>query len=97
MSNLTAQPGPKNETNPCAACGIWVCDDCGARRSQANRFSEQAQRCPSCRSLNGRMEPIRHRVGRADDHESSYRSSIADGLVPRYPLAEDPAPKQVVI
>jgi hypothetical protein len=86
MTNLTAPAAPTDATNLCPACGIWVCDDCGALRSQANRFSRHAQHCPSCRSLNGRMEPTRHRAGRADDHESSYRSSIADGRALRYPL-----------
>lgn len=38
------------------------------------------------KSPNGRMEPIHHRAGHADDHETSYRSCIADGLAPRYPL-----------
>lgn len=89
MNNLIT---PTSTTHPCRACGTWVCDDCGARRSQANRFSQHVQHCPNshCRSLNGRMEPSRHRANRAADHESAYRSCIADGLVPRYPL--DAAP-----
>jgi hypothetical protein len=90
MSNLIAPAARKNKTQPCPACGTWVCEDCGHRRAGANSFSEKPQRCPSCQSLNGRMESSRHRASRADDHESSYRSSLAAGLAPRYPL--DTAP-----
>ncbi len=90
MSNLIAPVAPTNETYPCPACGTWVCDERGARRSYASRFSQHAQYCSSCQSLNGRMEPSRHRSSRADDHESSYRSCITDGRAPRYSM--DTAP-----
>jgi hypothetical protein len=87
---------PTNETHPCPACGTRVCDDCDARRSQANRFAQHPQRCPNshCQSLNGRMEPSRHRANRAGDHESSCQSCIADGLALRYPLDTPAAPVQ---
>jgi hypothetical protein len=32
------------------------------------------------------MEETRHRGSRADDHDASFRASIADGLALRYPL-----------
>ena len=77
---------PQSATHPCPACGTWLCDDCGAQRSYASRFSAQAQHCASCRSLSGHMTPARHRARRADDHAASYQSCISTGLALRYPL-----------
>jgi hypothetical protein len=39
----------------CPACGTWKCNDCGATRPCASRFSQQPQRCAKCRGLNGQM------------------------------------------
>ncbi len=71
---------------PCRACGTWACDDCGARRTYASRFSSEPQHCAQCSSTDGRMTQVVHRAGRADDHEASYRQCIADDLPLRYPL-----------
>lgn len=70
----------------CPACGSWVCDDCGAVRRYANRFSPEAQSCSKCGSLSGSMSPAQHRAVRADDHSGSYRLLVAQGRVPRYPV-----------
>lgn len=74
-------------SNPCSVCGTWLCDDCGARRPHANRFSSQPQLCPQCSSASGCMTPVSHRAGRADDHEAAFRQCIAEGLPLRYPLS----------
>ena len=71
----------------CRVCGTWVCEDCGARRPHANRFSSQPQLCPQCSSASGCMAPVAHRAGRADDHEAAFRQCIAEGLPLRYPLS----------
>jgi hypothetical protein len=71
----------------CRACGTWVCDDCGAKRHYASRFSRSAQLCPQCGSINGRMEAVRHRDGRADSHDESFEEALAEGHTVRYPLA----------
>lgn len=86
MSNAATTEEPQSTTDLCPACGTWICSECSAQRPYASRFAAQAQRCASCRSLNGQMTPARHRARRADDHEASYQSCIADGLALRYPL-----------
>ena len=89
MSNAATTEEPQSAARPeCPACGTWVCDDCGAQRSYASRFSAQLQQCASCHSVHGHMTPVRHRARRADDHAASYQSCIADGLVLRYPLED---------
>lgn len=73
----------------CPACGTWVCDDCGAQRHYASRFSQEPQHClsPGCRSLNGHMQPARHRPGRAEDHQDAFLAIAAHGRTAlRYPL-----------
>jgi hypothetical protein len=71
----------------CSACGTWICDDCGARRARASRFARQPHHCGKCSSTAGHMIEITHRVGRAGDHEASYREAIADGRLVRYPVS----------
>lgn len=46
--------------DPCPLHGVWVCDDCGWRRQEANRFyiTHQCYACPS--SNPGTMLPLRH-------------------------------------
>jgi hypothetical protein len=86
MTNFIEPPAPQSETRPCRACGTWVCDDCGARRPYASRFSSTPQRCAMCGGTNGHMAAVVHRVSRADDHDASYRRSMAGDIPLRYPL-----------
>ena len=90
MTTRIEQPSaPPSAARPeCPACGTWFCDDCGARRPYASRFAAQLQHCAICHSVHGHLTPARHRARRADDHEASYQSCIADGLVLRYPLED---------
>jgi hypothetical protein len=97
MSNVTASsPALNNKPRARPACGTWVCEDCGAERRYSSRFSEEPQRCPGCRSLNGHMAPAQHRRsrGRAEDHETACLAIVAEGLVPSYPLGEATRPAQ---
>lgn len=74
----------------CRICGRWECLDCGVIRGRRNRFSENPQHCPTCRSPNGQMLPSRHR----DEYEhflSFVRVSVAGDPV-RYPV-ETPLPE----
>jgi hypothetical protein len=85
-TGLTAQAAPSTDVpTACRACGNWICDDCGARRGYASRFSGEPQFCASCSSLNGRMTDAVHRASRSEDHELAYQRRIADGGLPRYP------------
>lgn len=86
MTQAIESSAPAIETYPCPACGTWVCDDCGAQRPYASRFSERPQQCARCHSVNGQMKAGRHRAGRADDHAAASQSCLADGLMLRYPL-----------
>ena len=89
MSNAATTEEPQSATRPeRPACGTWLCDECGAQRPYASRFSAQLQQCASCHSVHGHMTPVRHRARRADDHEAAYQACIADGLVLRYPLED---------
>ena len=90
MLKLTTPIAPvaQSEIHPCRACGTWICDDCGARRSYASRFSSVPQRCAACTRENGHMTPIIHRQSRADDHDASYRQSLAGSVVLRYPVED---------
>jgi len=74
------------ETTACRACGTWICDDCGAQRGYASRFSEQAQHCARCAGTRGHMAPVTHRANRADDHDAAYRRSLAGDVPLRYPV-----------
>jgi hypothetical protein len=76
----------ERDTLACRACGTWICDDCSARRAYASRFSEQEQHCAKCAGTSGHMAPGTHRAGRAEDHDASYRRSMADEVPLRYPL-----------
>ncbi|MEV7618880.1 hypothetical protein AB0N59_01965 [Microbacterium sp. NPDC089321] len=84
---ITATTASTSTATHCPACGTWVCDDCGARRHYANRFSSLPQRCPRCASEKGHMQPACHRDGRMADHVESAASLIAAGSTPRYPAA----------
>lgn len=76
------------EARACRACGTWICDDCGAQRAYASRFSSAPQHCAKCAGANGHMAPVVHRAGRAGDHDASYRRSLADEVPLRYPFED---------
>lgn len=78
----------------CPVCGTWECAACGWRRSRANRFAEDPQDCHRCGSRLGEMKPIQHtRYGTAENHVAEYDRLIGEGRTPRYPLAQDTAPR----
>ena len=76
------------EAAVCRACGTWICDDCGARRGYASRFSSTPQHCATCGGANGHMATVVHRESRADDHDASYRRSLAGDIPLRYPAVD---------
>jgi hypothetical protein len=88
MTNLIEPPAPQSGAHPCRACGTWVCDDCGARRFYASRFSSPPQGCATCAGTNGYMAPVIHRESRADDHDASYRRSLVCAAPLRYPFED---------
>lgn len=80
----------------CRICGRWECLDCGVMRGRRNRFSENPQYCPSCKSLNGQMLPSRHRD--PVEHFVSFMDATSKGLALRYPVATPiPAAAQTLI
>ncbi|TFD70420.1 hypothetical protein [Cryobacterium fucosi] len=85
MTNVIEPPAPQSETPACRACGTWICDDCGAQRAYASRFSSTPQHCATCAGTNDRMIAVTHRESRADDHDASYRRSLAGEVPLRYP------------
>ena len=86
MTELSTTKEARLDARACRACGTWVCDDCGALRAYASRFSNEPQRCPKCSSSNGRMRAVVHRLSHAVDHDESYGRCVADNLTPRYQL-----------
>lgn len=75
-----------NNLPQCPGCGTWVCNDCGARRQYASRFSAKPHNCPRCRGRTGQMLPVRHQQSRAEDHLEIFHRISDEGRIPRYPL-----------
>jgi hypothetical protein len=70
----------------CRTCGTWSCSDCGVLSPLRNRFSERPQRCRTCKSPRGEMQPTRHRGRNEFDHFVAFLRMSIDADVPRYPL-----------
>ncbi|WP_143738912.1 hypothetical protein [Microbacterium sp. Yaish 1] len=86
------RPAPPTPTTDCPSCGAWVCNDCGWRRVQANRYAVLPQNCGNCGRLSGYMERTRHsNRDRAEEHLAGHLEVTAAGITPMY-LLEAPTP-----
>lgn len=65
----------KRQPDPCPACGTWVCDRCGWKRTEASRLAPQ--HCAKCLDPllrgQGHWEPIHHwNPVKAQDHLETW-------------------------